>query len=126
MRISSTSNTPIYMQIANQIEEYILNDTFIKHNQVSSTTELSTTLNINPNTVLKGMNLLVDEKILYKKRGIGMFVSEDAKAIIISKRKKEFTKKFVDTLVDEALKLNITEEVLIDQIRNSFKSKEEM
>lgn len=126
MRISSKSNTPIYMQLAKQIEEYILNDTFKEHTQVSSTTELSTILNINPNTVLKGMNLLVNENILYKKRGIGMFVSTDAKNIISNKRKKEFTKKFVDTIVEEAIKLNINEEDLINQIKITFKVKEDI
>lgn len=126
MRISSKSNTPIYMQLAKQIEEYILNDTFKEHTQVSSTTELSTILNINPNTVLKGMNILVNENILYKKRGIGMFVSTDAKNIISNKRKKEFTKKFVDTIVEEAIKLNINEEDLINQIKITFKVKEDI
>ena len=126
MKISNDSNIPIFIQIATLIEEGILNKTFTKHMQIISTNELSTILQVNPNTVLKGMNLLVEEGIAYKKRGLGIFVSEDAFSIILEKRNKEFKEKYIDNIVSEAKKLDIDENELINLIKKSFKSKEEL
>lgn len=126
MKISNTSNTPIFIQIANLIEEQILNKTLTANMQVMSTNELSTTLKINPNTVLKGMNLLVDQKILYKKRGLGIFVSEDALSIITNKRSDDFKDSFVDTLVKEAINLDISEEDVIELLKRSFQNNEDL
>ena len=74
MQINFQSEIPIYLQIARQLEEAILMGIYPEETQVPSTTELSTGLQINPATVLKGMNQLVADGIIYKKRGIGMFV----------------------------------------------------
>lgn len=125
MKISNESNIPIFVQIANLIEEEIIKETFVANKQIISTNELSSILKVNPNTVLKGVNLLVEQKILYKKRGIGMFVSGNALSIIINKRTKEFKDNYIDTLVSEAHKINISEEELIKLIKASFRSKEE-
>ncbi len=74
MKIDFESGIPIYLQIADQIEDSILSGMFPEDTQIPSTTEISTLYKINPATVLKGMTLLVDGGILYKRRGIGMFV----------------------------------------------------
>ena len=69
MRIDFDSETPIYIQIAEEMEDAILSGAFPQESQVPSTTEISATYRINPATVLKGMALLTDEGVLYKKRG---------------------------------------------------------
>ena len=74
MQFNFESDTPIYMQVAEQIKDAILSGAFLEETQVPSTTEISVTYKINPATVLKGMTLLTDAGILYKKRGVGMFV----------------------------------------------------
>ena len=72
MQFNFESDTPIYMQVAEQIKDAILSGAFLEETQVPSTTEISVTYKINPATVLKGMTLLPDAGILYKKRGVGM------------------------------------------------------
>ena len=117
MQINLESETPIYMQIAEQIEDAILSGAFEEETQVPSTTEISVTYQINPATVLKGMNLLVDAGILYKKRGLGMFVCNGAAENIRQKRKKTFYEGFVAKLLQEAEKLSISREELVRMIR---------
>ena len=82
----------IYLQIKEMIEQDILRDILLEEERVPSTNELARLYAINPATAAKGINLLVEEGILYKKRGIGMFVAEGAKAAIMKKRKEELQK----------------------------------
>ena len=69
------------------IENDILRDVLLEDERVPSTNELAKLYAINPSTAAKGINILVDAGILYKKRGIGMFVSDGAKEVIRTKRK---------------------------------------
>ena len=72
------------------IENDILRDVLLEDERVPSTNELAKLYAINPSTAAKGINILVDAGILYKKRGIGMFVSAGAKEVIRTKRKARF------------------------------------
>lgn len=116
LRLDLSSDKPIYLQLAEAIEDDILRGIFEEEEQVASTTELAVTLRINPATAGKGLNLLVDEGILYKKRGVGMFVSVGAREMIRKKRKESFYQSFVVSLLDEARKLNIPIEEVIAMI----------
>lgn len=71
-------STSIYLQIAAMLEDNIVRDLLLEEEQAPSTNELAKAFSINPATAAKGLNLLVDEGILYKKRGIGMFVAAAA------------------------------------------------
>ena len=106
----------IYLQIASSIEDEILRGSIGEEEQVYSTNQLAKIYGINPATAAKGVNLLADDGILYKKRGIGMFVTSGARSIIVKKRKKQFIDEFVYTLFTEAEKLGITKSELIDII----------
>ena len=86
MHINPNIEKPIFIQIAEQLEDSIFTKVFPEETKIPSTNELSSLLNINPHTVLKGMNLLVDEEIIYKKRGLGMFVKKGAVNKILLKR----------------------------------------
>lgn len=105
------------MQIADWIESEILNGHFESDQKVYSQYQLAEMYTINPATAAKGLNLLVDENILYKKRGLGMFVSSDAKEKIINKRKNQTLKGLVKELVLEANRLHISEIELIEMIK---------
>ncbi len=107
----------IYIQIKEMIENDILRDILLEEERVPSTNELAKAYSINPATAAKGVNLLVDEGILYKKRGIGMFVQTGAKKKIMEKRKKNFYDDYVKRLMAEAASLGITKEELIAMIR---------
>ena len=117
MRINFESETPIYMQIAESIEDAVLSGAFPEETQVPSTTEISVAYKINPATVLKGMALLSEEGILYKKRGVGMFVKQGAAAYVGRKRRRDFYRSYVVALLEEAGKLGIGKEELIAMIR---------
>jgi GntR family transcriptional regulator len=119
MLLDFRSDKPIYIQLAESIEDDILKGIFEEESQIPSTTEMSVNLKINPATSAKGVGLLVDENIVYKKRGVGMFVSTGAKQIIGEKRRNAFYKDFVLTLLDEAKKLNISQSDLISMIERS-------
>ena len=114
-------DTPIYLQLAEAIEDDILRGLYAEESQIPSTTELSVTLKINPATSNKGVNLLVDEGILYKKRGVGMFVSTGARERITQKRKEAFYENYILTLLEEARKLGIGREELIALIQRGNK-----
>ena len=105
------------MQIADWIESEILNGHFESDEKVYSQYQLADMYTINPATAAKGLNLLVDENILYKKRGLGMFVTNGAKEIIMNKRKSQTLKRLVQELVLEANRLQITESELIKMVK---------
>ena len=109
-------HTSLYLQIAKMLEDGILRGIYPEETQVPSTNELSRLYAINPATAAKGVNLLVDEGILYKKRGIGMFVATGAKEAIRKKRRKHFYEDYVQTLLTEAASLGITREELVRMI----------
>lgn len=117
MNINFQSEIPIYLQIARQWEENILMGVYPEETQVPSTTELSTGLQINPATVLKGMNQLVADGIIYKKRGVGMFVSTGAMGKIRQARQSEFYDNYVLPLLKEAQRLGITAQELSDMLK---------
>ena len=99
---------PIFLQIAEQIEDDIVAGRLPEETQVPSTNELAAFLRINPATAGKGIGLLVDQGILYKKRGIGMFVAEGARARLVAQRRDRFREQYVTPLLAEAEKLGIT------------------
>lgn len=94
-----------------------MNGHFESDQKVYSQYQLAEMYTINPATAAKGLNLLVDEQILYKKRGLGMFVSPRAKEMIVNKRKSQTLKRLVQELVLEASRLQISETELIQMIK---------
>ena len=111
-----TQEKSIYIQIKEMIEDDILRDVMLEEERVPSTNELARLYAINPATAAKGVNLLVDEGILYKKRGIGMFVATGAKAQIQGKRREQFYDNYVKSLMAEAMSLGITKKELVAMI----------
>lgn len=108
---------PIFLQIAEAISNDIIAGALAEETQVPSTNEFAAFYRINPATALKGVNLLVDEGILYKKRGIGMFVAEGAQTRLVTQRRDDFSAEYVRPLLKEAEKLGISGAQLADMIR---------
>lgn len=111
--------TPIYLQISQFIENEILNGRLKAEERAPSTNDFSRLMQVNPATAGKGLNELVDQGILYKKRGLGMFVTENAEKIIIEKRKEFFKQQLLPELLKEAKRIKLTEAELIDLIRGN-------
>ena len=120
MEFNFSGEKPLFQQVADQIAEGIFNGAYLEGEQIPSTTEISKSYQINPATVLKGMNLLVEGQLIEKKRGIGMFVLPDAQERVRSARKEEFLNKEVLEVVAEAKKLGITAEQLKQLIERGY------
>lgn len=116
MKLILNTSDPIFIQIARFIEDEIIVGDIEEEMQIPSTTEISKLYTINPATVLKGINLLVDQGILYKKRGIGMFVARGARKMIKDERKETFRKVVLEGLIKEAKKLGISKQEIIEQL----------
>ncbi|GIO27865.1 GntR family transcriptional regulator [Ornithinibacillus bavariensis] len=116
MKNQLDENKPIYLQIKEHIEDSIINDSIKAGERVPSTNEFASFYKINPATAAKGINELVAENILFKRRGVGMFVTEDAKEIIIDKRKQTFYESYILPLKEEAKKLHISQAELISMM----------
>ena len=120
MKIDFGSQTPIFLQLSQGLEDEILSGGYREGEQIPSITELAASYKINPATALKGINLLVDAGIVYKKRGIGMFVSQGALQLLKEKRQDEFFQQYVLPMVQEAKRLSIQPETLRDWIERGF------
>ena len=116
MQFQFDESTPLYQQIAAQLEEMIFTGGFSEGDQIPSTTQLSAQLHINPATVLKGMNILVDKGLVEKHRGRGMFVTAGAQEKIMQARKESFYNDYVKSLLVEVHKLGIKKEHLLELI----------
>ncbi|MFC1492789.1 GntR family transcriptional regulator [candidate division KSB1 bacterium] len=116
MKPEFDTDKSIYLQISEGIEDDILQKIIEEETQVPSTNQLAVIYRINPATAAKGINMLVNEGILYKKRGIGMFVSTGAVEKIRTKRKKAFYDKYIIPLLDEASNLDISKDEITDMI----------
>ena len=110
-------NRPIFLQIAERIEEDILAGRLAEEEQVPSTNQFAALYQINPATAAKGVNLLVDQGILYKKRGVGMFVATGSRERLMEKRRELFFEQYVVAMLREAKRLGIEEEQVIAMIQ---------
>ena len=108
-----TDDRPIFQQIAEQLEEGILSGAYPEESQVPSITEYSVQYRINPATALKGINLLVDAGLLYKKRGVGMFVSPGAREQLRRQRRERFYQDYIQRMAREARNLGLTDQELL-------------
>lgn len=99
---------PLFAQIAEQIENDIIDGTLPEDAQVPSTNEFAAFHRINPATAAKGVNVLVDDGVLYKRRGIGMFVSPGARTTLIARRRERFEAEYLLPIIAEAAKLGIS------------------
>ena len=112
LTVLSDDGRPIFLQIAEEIENSIVDGTLAEGEQVPSTTELAAFHRINPATAAKGVNQLVADGVLHKRRGIGMFVTTGARALLVDRRRARFAAEFVQPLIDEARKLGMDVEEL--------------
>jgi GntR family transcriptional regulator len=114
---------PIFLQIAEQIENSVIDGSLPEESQVPSTNELAAFHRINPATAAKGVNQLVDDGILHKKRGIGMFVSPGAQAKLRQRRRDQFAEQYLLPLLTEAAKLGIDTSELKSMIERHEESR---
>ncbi|KQT96622.1 GntR family transcriptional regulator [Sanguibacter sp. Leaf3] len=99
---------PIYLQIADQIRRDVLAGSLPEGTQVMSTTQYATTFRINPATAAKAFALLVDDGVLYKQRGVGMFVADGAAERLRAASRADFFADELAPVLERAALLGIT------------------
>jgi len=109
--------TPLFLQIAERLSSDIVDGTLLEGSRVPSTNEFAAFYRINPATAAKGINMLVDDGILEKRRGIGMFVVSGAREQLIRQRRERFAEQYIEPLLAEAFRLAIDVDALVDMIR---------
>lgn len=116
MSLTFNEDQPIYLQVKEYIENSILNGSIKEKERIPSTNEFAKHYKINPATAAKGVNELVAEGIITKRRGVGMFVSEGARYLLLESRRETFYESYVRPLKKEAEKLEISKKELIRMI----------
>ena len=109
---------PIYVRIVEGLKDAILNGEVKEEDQLPSTTYISNQYNINIATVNKAINLLVDEDLAYKKRGIGMFVKKGAVQKLIKERRETFKERYIRATIIEARRIHVTPEEIQEMVKD--------
>jgi GntR family transcriptional regulator len=111
--------TPLFAQVAERLAADIADGGLAEGERVPSTNELAAFYRINPATAAKGINVLTDDGLLEKRRGIGMFVADGARATLLARRRAEFTERYVQPLLTEATRLGIDADELVALIKDT-------
>lgn len=119
------SSAPLFRQVATLIEDSIMDGSLSPGDRAPSTNELAAFHSINPATARKGLTLLADEEVLEKRRGLGMFVTPQARSIIVRRRRESFADEYLTPLIDEAAKLGISRQELL-QLTDDTATKREL
>ncbi len=119
MQLDANSPKPIFLQLAEMVEENILSGAYPEETQIPSTTEIAVALKLNPATINRGINLLVEQGVVYKKRGVGMFVCGGAREKIRARRRKAFFADFLQPLLEEARSLGLSKSDVIAMLNGA-------
>ncbi|WP_405374694.1 MULTISPECIES: GntR family transcriptional regulator [unclassified Microbacterium] len=98
---------PLFLQIAESVEDSIIDGSLVEQDQAPSTNELAAFHRINPATAAKGIAMLTEKGVLTKRRGIGMFVADGARDLLLTERRAAFADRYLDPLLAEAGKLGL-------------------
>ena len=122
MKVVFDDSKPIFQQISDMIANEIVEGELLEGDQVPSTTEISKFYQVNRATVQKGLAALVEDGYVYKQRGVGMFVAEGAKQKLLEKRKEDFYNEYVKPMMEEAKRIEIKKEELLELIEEDYKN----
>jgi GntR family transcriptional regulator len=111
--------SPLFAQVAERLAGEIADGGLAEGERIPSTNELAAFYRINPATAAKGINVLADDGLIEKRRGIGMFVAAGARATLLARRRAEFRERYVEPLLTEAIRLGIDPGELIALIKDT-------
>jgi GntR family transcriptional regulator len=111
---------PIFSQVAEKLADEIAEGRVSEGDRVPSTNELASFYRINPATAAKGLNVLISEGLLEKRRGIGMFVAEGARDRLVAERRRSFVHRFIEPMVEEAKRLDLDADALAVMVRSAL------
>ncbi|HXW80693.1 MAG TPA: GntR family transcriptional regulator [Acidimicrobiales bacterium] len=111
---------PIFSQVADRLADEIADGALREGDRAPSSNELASFYRINPATAAKGINVLMVEGLLEKRRGVGMFVAQGARAHLLARRRRSFVEHYVEPMVGEAARLGIGPEPLLEMVRSTL------
>ncbi|WNS45193.1 GntR family transcriptional regulator [Paenibacillus sp. MMS20-IR301] len=111
---------PVFVQIIEMIEDDILSGTYGVDDLIISTPQISKLLSVNPTTAQRAIGVLTDRGVIYKKRGVGMAVTKEAREMILNERKKEFYEKVVQEFINGAKKIGISDTELLQILKENL------
>jgi DNA-binding transcriptional regulator YhcF (GntR family) len=111
--------TPLFLQIGDQLADDIADGSLAEGERVPSSNEFAVYYRINPATAAKGMNVLIDEGLLEKRRGIGMFVAVGARDRLLAERRQRFAQQYIEPMLVEAGRLGMGTDVLISLVHET-------
>lgn len=120
MKVNLNDQSPIFIQIADMIKDALVEGVIKEGEKIPSTTELSNFYQINRATAQKGVGILVDEGIVEKRRGIGVFVIPQAREKLINERVQGFSEMYIKSLVEEAKRLEMTKEEVMKRVSEYY------
>jgi DNA-binding transcriptional regulator YhcF (GntR family) len=115
-----TSEKPVFVQIIEMIEDDILSGVYGADDLIISTPHISKLLSVNPATAQRAITVLTDRGVLYKKRGVGMAVTRDAKELLLRERKAAFYGRVVPDFVRGAKKIGIADDELLKLVKENL------
>jgi len=113
-------STPIYLQIKKEIENAIINKSIEEEKAIDSIRIMAKQYRLNPQTISNAISELLNEGILFKKRGIGMFVEKGAQKKLKAKTYEEFVETDLQNMVTKSRSLGISKKELLNLIENSY------
>ncbi len=120
MKLNFNNDEPLFQQLADELINAIISGALQEEEKIPSVSELSLSLQINPQTVTKATTILVDKEIIYKKRGLGMFVVKGIREKLLMERKKKFYDSYLTKVIEEANRLHMTKEEIIELINGGM------
>ena len=114
MTMEFNSNKAIFLQIRDTILERILSGDLKPGDRIPSVREYGATIGVNPNTVMRTYERLTSEGVIHNKRGIGYFISDDAKEIVLENSREEFLKEEVPVFIRKMDLLGLKPEEIFD------------
>jgi DNA-binding transcriptional regulator YhcF (GntR family) len=115
-----TSEKPVFVQIIEMIEDDILSGVYGVDDLIISTPHIAKLLSVNPTTAQRAIGVLTDRGVIYKKRGVGMAVTAEAKAMILRERRAAFYEHTAPDFVQSAKKIGITDAELIKIVKENL------
>ncbi|MBR0169940.1 MAG: GntR family transcriptional regulator [Bacteroidales bacterium] len=108
---------PIYLQIADRLMEQILRGEPAEDDRMPSVRDVAASMGVNPNTVMRTFEQLQSEEIIYNRRGVGYFVSPDAKEKILAEQRREFLEEELPYIRQRMKTLGISiDELILDDV----------
>ncbi|MCF7912793.1 MAG: GntR family transcriptional regulator [Candidatus Cloacimonetes bacterium] len=114
-------NVPLFLQVKEDIENMIISGAVQEDEKLPSVREMARDYELNPNTVNSAIGELLNADIIYKKRGIGMFVKQGVKEKLLEQRLEVFEKEEVESLVKRAMMLGVSEGELVSLITSKYR-----